>query len=59
MSERDRSFGADNSNISRSYLGFSQMNSKQLIQSHIKSIMPSLRGGKQEEDVKYIFIRVH
>lgn len=59
MSERDRSFNADNSNYGKSYLGLSQMNSKQLVQSHLKSIMPSLKGGKQEDDVKYIFLRVH
>lgn len=46
MSDRDRSmlgskFGG------KSNIGFSGLKSKELVQSHLKSIMPSLQGGKK------------
>ena len=57
MSDRDRSmlgskFGG------KSNIGFSGLKSKELVQSHLKSIMPSLQGGKKEHEIKYLRVRV-
>jgi|LakMenE18May11ns_1017448.scaffolds.fasta_scaffold6973345_1 hypothetical protein len=46
MSDKDRSFSG--SKFGKSILQNSAMSSKQL-GSHIRSIMPSLRGGKKED----------
>ncbi len=58
MTEKERDYGSSyNSNFNQSgYL--SQLNSKELVQSHIKSIMPSLKGGKKD-NIHYLFVRVY
>ena len=58
MNDHDRSGMLDATNLNASQLGFSQLKSKELVSSHLKSIMPSLRGGKEDDQVKYIFIRI-
>jgi hypothetical protein len=57
MSEHDRSVNGSKFG-SKSNIGFSGLQSRYLIQNHLKSIIPSLQGGKQDNDIKYLKIRV-
>ena len=46
MADKEREYGSYHSNFG-SVGHLSQLNSKELVQSHLKSIMPSLKGGKK------------
>lgn len=57
MTDKERDYGSSyHSHFGSSGGHMSQLNSKELVQSHIKSIMPSLKGGKQ--NVQYLYVRV-
>lgn len=57
MADKERDYGSSyHSHFGSSGGHMSQLNSKELVQSHIKSIMPSLKGGKQ--NVQYLYVRV-
>ena len=56
MGDKEREYGSFYPSNFGSSGHLSQLNSKELVQSHIKSIMPSLKGGKQ--NVQYLYVRV-
>lgn len=55
MSERDRSMLMPQSQLNVSGV-LSQLNSKQMVQSHISEVMSSYKGGKNDTQYVVIFV---